>query len=295
MQTKIIEFQKYRDFGDLLGDTFAFIRQEYKFLGRVLLTYAGPFVLVSAIANAWAQKSILAMAGLMVNNDPMEILAEFGLKFAILVIAAILSSTVMICVVYSYIKLYVERGKDNFSQEAVWFQVVQKFVPVLLALVAMYFLIFLGMIFCIIPGIYLYVVFALVLSSIILSDKPINASFERSMYLVKENWWFTFGVGLVISIIVGIASYIFTLPSSIMSMFLSVNTISGETSEVSNIIFMILATIGSFAASILAGMPHITLALLYFGMIEKKESPGLLNKIEQINRNEEDNDTINRY
>jgi hypothetical protein len=294
MQTKIIDFQKYRDFGDLLGDTFAFIRQEYKFLGRVLLTYAGPFVLVSAIANAWAQKSILSFAGLMVNNDPMEILSEFGLKLSVSIIAALVSSTIMICVIYSYIKLYMERGKDNFSQEAVWFQVVQKFLPVLGALIAMYFLIILGMVFCIIPGIYLYVIFALVLSAMILSDKPINAAFERSMYLVRDNWWFTLGVGLVMSIIVGIASYIFMLPGSIMSMFMSINTISGETSEASSVIFMVLATIGSFAATILAGMPHITLALLYFGLVEKKESPGLINKIDQINSQNEDTNNLAR-
>jgi hypothetical protein len=92
MQTKVINFKKYRDFGDLLSDTFVFLKQEYRFFGKVLLTYAGPFVLITAIASAWMQSGMFSLMGMMVKGDPMEILTNFGVKMSIYMIAARVSS-----------------------------------------------------------------------------------------------------------------------------------------------------------------------------------------------------------
>ncbi len=41
-----IVFQQERDLGGILSATFEFVRQEIKPLGRILLLYAGPFILV---------------------------------------------------------------------------------------------------------------------------------------------------------------------------------------------------------------------------------------------------------
>lgn len=284
MQTSPLNFKKYRDFGDLLADTFSFIKQEYRFFGRVILTYAGPFVLITAIASAWMQSGIFSMMGMMVSRDPNEFLTEFGLKMGIYMLAAIVSSTVLICTVYSYIGLYIEKGKDGFTQEEVWQNVGKKFFQVFGTIIVMGLIIFLGIILCFIPGIYISVAFSLVLASIFFTNASMGQAFERSIFLVKNDWWFTLGVGLVISLLVGFVSYIFLLPGTILSIFMTINSVKGDSSEGVSIFFMILTTFGTFAASLLAVMPHITFSLLYFSQIEKKESPGLINRIEQINQ-----------
>jgi hypothetical protein len=290
MQTRIVDFKRSRDFGDLLGDTFAFLKQEYKFFGRVLLTYAGPFVLVTAIASAWMQSGILSIAGMMAVNDPAEILTQWGFKMLIYMVAAVVSSTMVICTVYSYIGLYIEKGKDGFSQEEVWQNIGQKFLPVLGSLFVMGILILLGFILCFIPGIYISVAFTLVLASLFFENASLGSALERSMFLTKNDWWFTLGVSLVIGLLVGFASYILLLPSTILSMFLAINTVQGGSSGAINIVFMILTTLGTFCASLLACMPHITFSLLYHSQVEKKESPGLLNKIDKINQTSDNED-----
>jgi hypothetical protein len=284
MQTKVLNFEKYRDFGDLLSDTFLFLKQEYKFFGKVLLTYAGPFVLITAIASAWMQSGMFSLMGMMVKGDPMEILSGFGVKMSIYLLAAIVSSTMLICTVYSYIGLYIEKGKDNFTQEEVWQNIGKKFLTLLGNMFVMGLIIFVGILLCFIPGIYISVAFSLVIAVIFFENLSLGKAFERSMFLVREDWWFTLGVGFVISLLVGFVSYILLLPATILSMFLMINSTQGEPASGVSVLFMILTTLGTFAASLLACMPHITFSLLYHSQVEKKESPGLINKIEQINQ-----------
>jgi hypothetical protein len=286
MQTQELNFRKSRDFGDLLGDTFTFFKQEYKFFAKVLLFYAGPFVFVTAIASAWFQSGIFSLMGMMVSGNPLDILSEFGLKLLLYFLAAIISNTVLICVVYSYIGLYVEHGKDGFTQEDVWRNVGKTFFPVLGTMVVMGILIGIGTLLCIIPGIYLAIAFCLVFASVFFESLPMGRAFERSMFLIRDDWWLAFIVGVVIYLLVGFISYIFMLPSVIVSVFVTLNTVGGSSSGDYSILYMVFVAIGSFAVSIFACIPHITFSLFYYSQIEKKESPGLIDKIEKINKPE---------
>jgi len=284
MQRSDFNIHQYRDFGGLLGDTFAFIRQEINFLIKVLLIYAGPFILVSAIAGAWFQSGFFSLMGMMMRNNPMDILTEFGLKFAVYMGATLVSNTVLISVIYSYMGLYAERGRDGFTQEDVWYLVGKKFFSVLLSLLVVGFIIFVGAIFCIIPGIFFAVSFCLVFAVINFENLPLGGAMSRSMELLREDWWFALGIGIVIYLIVLIASYLFALPSAFFSMFISFSTLKGDSSETIKIIYMVIFAAGTFCASFLASITHITFSLFYYSLIEKKESPGLLKRIEKINK-----------
>jgi hypothetical protein len=286
MQTNQLTFNKFRDFGDLLGDTFAFIKQEFKFFMKVVLFYAGPFVFIAAIASAWFSSGIFSMMGMMMKNNPMEILAEFGIKLLVYAVAAVISNAVLVCVVYSYIGLYIEKGKDGFAQEEVWYRVGRKFFPVLWAIILMGIIISVGTLFCFIPGIYFGVSLCFVLAIIFFENLTVGGAFSRSMSIVKDDWWFALGLGIVMYLMILITSYIFVLPSSIFSMVVSINNLKGNGSDATNITYMVLVAFGTIGTSLLSCVPHITLSLFYHSLIEKRESPGLLNKIEKINNPE---------
>jgi hypothetical protein len=283
MITREINFKKSRDFGDLLSDTFGFLKQEFKFLMKVLLIYAGPFALITAIAAAWMQKGVFSMMGMMVSQKPMEVLAEFGLKFLIYMSSALVSTTVLFCVIYSYINLYVDKGKDGFTPEDVWRHVGKKFFRTLWAMIVVSILFTIGFMLCFVPGIYLIVSFCLVMSVVFFEDQPLGSAMERSISLVKSDWWITFAIIIILYILMTVISYIFMIPGTIASFFISINTLKGGGSEDASLIYMILIALGTFLASFVAAVPHITFALHYYSQIEKKESPGLFNRIEQIN------------
>ncbi len=286
METPPLNLKKYRDFGQLITDTFLFIKQEYKLLLKVILTYVGPFVLITAFAGAWMQSQMFSMMDLAKGGDPFGFFREIGMKYFIYIMATLISSTMMMCTLYSYMFLYSKRGKDGFLQEDVWEMVKDKFFPILGLLILVGIIVSFGIILCIIPGIYLAVVFTLVIASSIFENLSPGQAMERSMFLVKEDFWFALGIGFVMSLIAGMLGAIFSAPASILSMFLMLNKIQGETSQTVSIIFLILSSIGIFCASILYGIPHITMSMFYLSQVEKKESPNLINKIEQINKPE---------
>ncbi len=284
METPPLNLKKYRDFGQLITDTFVFIKQEHQLLIKVILTYVGPFVLITAFAGAWMQTGLFKSMDLNNATDPFGIFRDLGMKYFIYILATLVSSTMMMCTLYSYMFLYTRQGKDGFLPEDVWEMVKEKFFPVLGLILVVGFIVFFGIILCIVPGVYLAVVFTLVVASSVFENLSPGKAMERSMFLVKEDFWFALGIGFVMSLIAGMLGMIFLAPSSIMSMFLMINNIQGESSQTVTIIFLILTAIGTFCASILYGIPHITMSMFYLSQIEKKESPNLFDKIEQINK-----------
>ena len=74
METPQVNLKKYRDFGQLITDTFLFVKQENKLLLRVILTYVGPFILITAFAGAWMQTGMFKSMDFTNTSDPFGIL-----------------------------------------------------------------------------------------------------------------------------------------------------------------------------------------------------------------------------
>ncbi len=280
----MINFKQERDFNALISDTFEFIRQEFKPLSKSLLTYAGPFILITAFLAAMYQSSIYSNIG-----DPKEITdplwgfkTMFGTKYLLYVLSAAISNVVLTLVIYSYIKLYVERGKDNFSPEDVWRTVGYYFLPVFFITIAIGFIIGFGFVLFIIPGIY----FAIALIFTVYAKMAENLSFgdamRRSMYLVKDNWWFTLGVILIIYFIASFSGSIFLLPQIIYTFFIGLSAAKGSFEGVSSV-FLIISAAGTFIATLFYSIIYITISFHYYSLVEQKDNPELMNEINQIN------------
>ncbi len=280
----MINFRQERDFNALISDTFEFIRQEFKPLTKSLLIYAGPFILITAFLAAMYQSSIYSNIG-----DPKEIndplwgfKAMFGTKYLLYALSAAISNVVLTLVIYSYIKLYVERGKDNFSPEDVWRTVGYYFIPVFFITIAIGFIIGFGFVLFIIPGIY----FAIALIFTVYVKMAENLSFgdamQRSMYLVKDNWWFTLGVILIIYFIASFSGSIFLLPQIIYTFFIGMSAAKGSFEGVSSL-FLIISAAGTFIATLFYSIIYITISFHYYSLVEQKDNPELMNEINQIN------------
>jgi hypothetical protein len=184
--------------------------------------------------------------------------------------------------------LYAQKGKDGFEQEDVWEMMKEKFLSVLGSFLLMMMIFFLGFILCLLPGVYFMTVFILVLSTIFMEDLGVGDAMQRSMFLVKDDFWFSLGIGFVMSLISALIGYIFLAPSGILSFMVMFNTLKGETSQSFTMVYLILYALGAFFASMAYGIPHISFSMFYFSQVESKESPNLLNKIEDINKPDEE-------
>ena len=56
-----IEFQRYRDFGQIINSTFEFIRQNFLPLLKSLIFITGPFLLITGLLLGFYQKSIFTL------------------------------------------------------------------------------------------------------------------------------------------------------------------------------------------------------------------------------------------
>ncbi len=282
MEKQAINFKQERDFNDLISHTFDFIKQEIKPLGKALLTYAGPFVLVTAFLGAMYQSSMYSNPSNFGGNSPLNILQNvYTTEYFLFILGSVISNVVLMSVVYSYVFLYVTKGKDGFSQEEISALVIKNFVPVLLMMIALSFMLTIGFILFIIPGIFLSIAFSLVIYAKFAEDLSFGDAMNRSMNLIKDYWWFSFGVLIVIYLIVSFSGSIFLIPQIVLSMFYTISMASGDF-EGTSMFFTIVSVIGTFASTLLYSVVYITITFHYYSQVEKKEKPDLMNKIDEI-------------
>ncbi|HUQ58187.1 hypothetical protein [Lentzea sp.] len=128
-----------------------------------------------------------------------------------------------------------------------WEEFKPRLLPLLGATLLSGLAITVGLIFCGIPGIYLWVLFALVTPALVLERCGVGTAFGRSKALVKGAWWRTFGVLLLTVVISSVISWIISLPFGILG---SASTgFSADPAAALSIGSLILATIGAIIAS----------------------------------------------
>jgi len=300
MEQQKIEFKRYRDFGQIINATFEFIRQNFGPLLKSLLFIVGPFLLITGIVLGFYQKSIFSIYTL-------TSLSGIGVSMILLIIAMFFTVQMMLSTVYSFIKIYLERNEITPIQiEEVWEGVKQNFLKILgvtfslgLLLIGSIiisgiiiviiinvssnpFLIFLLFLIFFLPFIYFMVKISLVYVVSLNENVGVMNSIQRSLYLTKNKFWFTFGLVFVLSLIQGFMGFIFQIPQYIVMFISMFNSMDGTGVDGVTEIIIIVTSIISALQYLLYAITLIALVFYYFSLVEQKEAKGLLEKIDSI-------------
>ncbi|MFH2095530.1 MAG: hypothetical protein ABIJ16_07490, partial [Bacteroidota bacterium] len=249
----------------------------------------GPFILLQAIVISYFQDFMLGtqqsmMSGdFMYMNSPFEFFGDFLKYYVVILIFSILAYTMLISVAHSYIAEYAEKGRGNFTLQDVWHRTGQNFFKALGASILCGLIISIGFVFCIVPGVYLGVSLSLIFIIMFFERKSFGDSFSRSFELTKVQWWWTLLLLIVILLIIGIMTLVFSIPNMIIASLTMFHSISGDVSESMKIVYLIVNAATTFLTSFLNVIMWLVLAIQYFNIIEIKESPGLLKRIDAIN------------
>ncbi len=287
MKDQYIEFKKQRELGDILSDTFAFLRNEFKPFVSTFFKIVGPYLLIMVIALALYMYYIgNSFSLLMFNSDavpnvPVMLLIGVFYLVSIVVVYTMSQSTVL-----HYIKSYANgKGKIDFNTiksdvyESFW-----KFVGLAFLVVIC---VFAGLMFCLIPGIYLWVPLSLAFAIMVYNRLTVTDAFSYSFTLVKDEWWITFATMIVITIIVTIASYAFALPTAIYN-WMKMGIFSGEMDAegimdvFKDPIYILLNVIGTVAQFLLNVITIVAGVLIYFNLNEKKNFTGTYERIQSL-------------
>lgn len=281
-----IELAKVRDFGEVINDTFAFLKQNFKPLVKHVLTFSGIFIAGTIICGTMYELQLLNTAsstGQVRTPNIFDVSSSaiyFIVAMALTGIFLALGYFVTTITVLSYLALYRVKGNIPPTTEEMWGYVKYYFWRTFGASLVAGILVIVGFVFCIIPSIYLGVVLALFVPIIIVENGSFNYSFGRCFSLIKDNWWVTFGCFIVMYIIVGIASGITSLPSSLAPVLIVFAHLPANSP--------IYIVVSAFAmaikglSEIFHIIPVITVGLCYFNLVESKEGASLLNKIDAI-------------
>jgi hypothetical protein len=291
MENAPVNFKQQRDFGEVFNATFAFIGQEIKPLGKAVLYFVLPILIITAILQVFVgieyQKFLEAIQSnsAEIAANPFAAMGGIYKYLFFYMLVYLLSFSVLRCTIYAYIKNYVEKGKDQFTLADIWVDVKRFLLPVIGTSLLIGALIAIGFGFCLFPGIWLGVSLSLIYIAMVFEGKGMGDAFSRSFNLTKQSWWTTLAIILVCIIIVYILYLILSIPAMLLglkSLFTSFKNLSeGGTMNFSTSYFIITG-ITSLISYILFSIPAIAISFQYFSLRETAERPSLNEKIEQI-------------
>jgi hypothetical protein len=289
MKKDYINFKEERDFGQVLNATFQFIGQEFKPLGQVILFYVLPFIILASVVTGVFINNTFNWARLI--EDP-ESFAEIGNMIGGaggVWILSMLSYLFLMLGVYSYISLYVEKGRGNFQKEDVWKKMSQNILPVIGTGIVVGLLVVIGFAFCIIPGIYFAVSLSMIFILLIHEKLSFGDAFSKSFQLTKLQWWWTLLLLIVLTIITSILSGIVSFPVGINAVIQGLHAVQegdmpGNFFGPFGTAYLVIANIISY---LLYSIIYVAIAFQYFNLIEISEKPSLAERIAAINKKDD--------
>jgi hypothetical protein len=288
MAEQKIQLRKIRDFGENINDTFLFIRQNFKPLMKSFFAISAIFMLGQAIFNGiYQSKSFGILDEIFKGGHPRAMSSPFDFIFSpeyiLTIIFALLTYVSMKVCLGAYMKYYLEHDGEKPGIEDIWFIFKKYFFRVLLFNLVFWIASIIGLAFCAVPGVYIWVVFLPFGLVIMIEDASFMDCCRRCIDLIRDNFWNSFFIyavsimiywvsgsiiGAVVLVVVGVATYFTTN---------SLGTSMGVATSFLNIFAYCFYVIY-----------FISLTLNYFSLVEKHDGTGILRRIEAIGTNNND-------
>lgn len=284
MERPSFELRKIRDLGEVINDTFLFAKQNIKPLLKAYVVICGFFIVASLASGILNQINLLdgMEDGVMYNQQDIwsRLLNPlYGLSLLFKALTYIVIELTAI----SYVAAYASKGNVPPTVEEVWNFVKYYFFRVLGCNIVVGFIVGLGFLLCVIPGVYLWPMFSLVIPIVVIENGGLNYAMTRSFHLVKNNYWMTLGVSFVMILIVLACKMIFVLPISIFtigSFFASGHKFSYTGT--------ILTIIADHICLMFYMLLSIAVTMNYYNLVEKKEGTGLMERIDSFGQKDTD-------
>jgi hypothetical protein len=307
-----IEFHQTRDFSRKMNATFEFVKQNFKPLTKSILFIAGPPILIASLLMGSFVGDFFSMATLSAAGDEgiqqYFTSTSFWLQILLMVIFFLVSGVTTIATINNYILLYDQKKSNQIEVSEVWEKVRDTFwmylgtmllfailaivvygvmiIPVILLAAVSPFLIFFGVVAFLVGIVYVLIACSLVFVIRAYESVGFFEALRRSFILINGKWWSTFGLIMILYLIVGTVSYIFIIPWYVVTIAQSLHSVStstvAEPTSGYQAMTMFFFTLYYLAQMILYSLPNVGIAFQYFNLVERKEARGLMNEIQAI-------------
>lgn len=281
MAQQKVELRKIRDFSENLNDTFVFIRLNFKPLVTCFLGISGVFMLGSAIISGVYQSQVgeifeSIIRGSRESSDDFTP-SIFSPTYFFVYVLAWLNVVAMKVSLLAYIKVYERKNGEEVAFKEVWEEFVKYFFKVFFYSIPIVLVILVGVVFCILPGAYLWVVLMPFEMVLVIEEERFGGAWGRCFTIIKEHFWSSLAIYLVAYLIymaaTGIIGAVIGLISGVFAYFTTkdISTTVGIVTSVFNIL--------SFAFFIVF---YISAILNYFSLAESYDGTGMMRKLDDL-------------
>ncbi|GGE94414.1 hypothetical protein [Hymenobacter cavernae] len=312
--TQPADFLKERDFGQKLEATFDFIRAHFKPLGKCLLYIVLPIALLNGIMVGLLQArlgsyfraaTIASRTGGTMNYFSFSEQVPQSLLF---VVTGLITFALGILTVYGYmvLRLHQEDPTAEISVAEVWAFVRRRLLGTILAFIGLaicfmlLFIPFFGMVFlgglgagssggvaflfllipvCYCAFLYMGVTLSLFFIIWVREELGFFATLRRCFYLIWGKWWSTFGLLVVMSMIVSLIMLVLVMPVSFLNVW---SLVKPDDTPVSPILTVAANSFSTIAIMLLYTLIFIALAFQYFNLVERKDGEGLRSLVDRL-------------
>lgn len=290
MQEKI-QFKSVRDFGEVINDTFQFVKQNLKPLLKTFFYFSGLFLIGGALANIIAQMNMQDAINSGAPRSAVTISNVFTAPMLFSLLFTFLNYVAITVSVLSFITIYVEKGRIAPSLEEVWGYFRYYFLRVLGSAIFIGVILTVSMMLLIIPFIYIFPAMSILLPIMVIENATFSYSFGKSFKLLNGQWWITAGTILILWIITYALLIVVTLPGILLAMtdaFIPASIIPKTPS-------IIFQNILSYLSQVFLIIPLVGLSLIYFNLVERQENLGLFDRIDELGNRDQKNDISEEY
>lgn len=283
-----LQLRQVRDLGQNIADTFTFLKYNWKPIYSAIGLIGLPPLIIMGLALKFGMGTFFE--GLQTGRPTGAVGGFIGIM-AILYILMIAFFILCYAMVNEYIGAYVRNEHVGMSVGTLMRRGLSHFWSYFGIGFLSGLMIIAGTVFCILPGIYLWVNVVLAPASYAVERNGASEAISRSFQLTKNNWWESFGIGVLIFLIQYVIQQIIQLPLSLLlgvGIFAGLTPASGNPEEAMHMmttVFPFLMIIGMVGGMITYPISSIAAALRYFTLVEKREQVGLgeqVNKFEQL-------------
>lgn len=277
-----IKLIKVRDFGEVFNASFEFIRQNLKPLFLSILYITGPLFLLNGIISTYQQATLTDIFG---SGEYGAMTGSFFLSM-VTVVLGVLASSFLTVTVYGYLILYERKNGEPISVGEVWEVVKENFLMVIVATIGYGLIAGVGFMFLVFPGIYLAVALSLIFMVQLRERIGFFKAISRCFFLIKENWWITFGLLFVTFIIRVVLVLVLALPVGLLVGIVGYTAIEDFSSffeaGIGGVLVAILGGVITILEAFVAIIIFIPLGFQYYSLLEQKDAVGLVQEMESF-------------
>nr|WP_294940889.1 hypothetical protein [uncultured Mucilaginibacter sp.] len=266
-----VELARIRNLGETVDDSILFLKQNFRPLLKAYVYICGIF---------WVAGLVVSMFGLtqrfQLQNQGEAISST---TYILTAIAGYINFIFLALTSFSFIALYHEKGKEAPTVEEVWAYVKYYLLRVAGSGIALFALLALGTLLCVLPGIYFMPILLLIIAIMTLENASFSYAFGLAFTLIKNKWWHLMSALVVMMVLILAITILLCIPLGIIAGLILYLTDVNQPEAQGIGIAIALNTLQFFYI-----LPMIAVALCYYSFTEQRDDNSLMQRIEMLGK-----------